>query len=322
MNDIITLLRPRFFSIKNGSRSRDKRNGYLKLLLLGSFGLVFWAGLFAISLRVLYYFKGIEQIGDILAFKLLSMILITSFALLLFSSILTNLAKLYLSRDLMLVHAMPVSAHKIFTARWIDSTLDSSWMVIIFTIPVFLAYGISFNCGPLFYLIMLLALPAMSIIASAISALLVTVAVILIPANRMKNIFILMGILFFVVMYLAIRLLKPETLVDPEVFDSVMVYISSLQTPASPWMPSTWIYDAIKAALIGDAAAGLFHLALAWSFAAFAGYITILVSDSDLLQGLFKNPDRSGTAVAQEKDLKMVLRAFYPARYRPLPKKK
>ena len=288
MNDIITLLRPRYFSIKNGSRSQDRQNSRLKVLLLGTIGLAFWAGLFAVSLRVLYYFKGIEQIGDILAFKLLSMILVTSFALLIFSSILTNLAKLYLSRDLLLVHAMPVATHKIFTARWIDSTLDSSWMVIIYTIPVFLAYGISFDCGPSFYGITLLTLPALSIIASAFSALLVTAAVILIPANRMKNVFILLGILFFVVMYLAIRLLQPETLVDPEVFDSVMVYISSLQTPASPWLPSTWVYDAIKAALNGNTAAGIFHLALAWSFAAVLVYIVVLLADLIYYRGFSK----------------------------------
>jgi ABC-2 type transport system permease protein len=288
MNDVLTLLKPRFISIKNGSRAGSRGHHRLKLAVLGTIGLAFWTGLFAVSLRVLYYFKGIEQIGDILAFKLLSMILITSFALLLFSSILTALAKLYLSRDLLLVHAMPIATHKIFSARWIDSTLDSAWMVIVYTIPVFLAYGIAFKSGPFFYLSTLLALPALSVIASALSALLVMVAVILIPANRMKNVFILLGILFFVVMYLAIRLLKPETLVDPEVFDTVLIYITSLQTPAAPWLPSTWAFDAIKAGLDGNMSTGLFHLALAWSFAAVMIYTIILVADRYYYTGFSK----------------------------------
>ena len=93
----------------------------MKFLLIGTFGFVFWSGLFAISLRVLTYFKGIEDIGDVLGLKLLSMILIISFALLIFSGILTSLSKLYLSRDLFLVHSMPVASHKIFLSRWIDS---------------------------------------------------------------------------------------------------------------------------------------------------------------------------------------------------------
>ena len=114
MNDILTLLKPRISSIRNSGFSKRSRGRAMKFLLIGTIGLVFWAGLFAISLRVLSYFKGIEDIGDILALKLLSMILITSFVLLIFSSILTSLSKLYLSRDLLLVHSLPVSSHKIF----------------------------------------------------------------------------------------------------------------------------------------------------------------------------------------------------------------
>ena len=118
------------------------------------------------SWRVLGYFQRIEDIGDLLAYKLLSMILIVSFALLLFSSILTSLAKLYLSRDLFLVHALPVASHRIFIARWLDSTADSSWMVIVFTMPVFLAYGIVFGAGVAYYTHTLVALGVLAVTAS------------------------------------------------------------------------------------------------------------------------------------------------------------
>jgi ABC-2 type transport system permease protein len=90
------------------------------------------------------------------------------------------------------------------------------------------------------------------------------------------------------VLYLSIRLLKPESLVDPEVFDSVLYYITSLQTPASPWLPSTWVYDAIKASLAGNVAAGLFHLALTWSFAVFLMYVIVLVADRFYYTGFSK----------------------------------
>ncbi len=111
MHDVIALLKPRIIAFRNGGQSKSKRTRVLKISVLGIIGVLFWSGLFAISLRVLLYFKGIEDIGDILNHKLLSMLLITSFALLIFSSILTSLSKLYLSRDLFLVHAMPVSPY-------------------------------------------------------------------------------------------------------------------------------------------------------------------------------------------------------------------
>jgi ABC-2 type transport system permease protein len=157
--------------------------------------------------------------------------------LLLFSGILTSLARLFLSRDLLLVHSLPVADHRIFIARWIDTTADSSWMVIVFTMPVFLAYGIVFGAGTTYYSCTLLSILLLSVIASALSALVVMIGVMIVPATRMRSVVMLMGVLLFVVLYLAIRLMRPEQLVDPEVFDSVLVYLSSLQAPAAPFLP-------------------------------------------------------------------------------------
>lgn len=248
-------------------------------------GALFWSGLFAISMRVLVYFKGIEDIGDILNYKLLSMMLITAFALLIFSSILTCLSKLYLSRDLLLVHSLPVACHKIFIARWIDSTVDSSWMVVIYTLPVFISFGIVYAAGPLYYISSCLSVFSLAIIASAFGATIVMIAVRVVPASRMKSIFVFLGILFFVILYLAIRLLKPELLVDPEVFDTVLVYITALQTPSSPLLPSTWAFDAIKDALTGAFSDSLFHMGLSWSFAGTLVFAIIVVADAVYYDG-------------------------------------
>jgi ABC-2 type transport system permease protein len=288
MNDILTLLKPRIWPFTNRSVRQNTRGGLLKLFFFGTIGLLFWVGIFVVALRVLTYFKGIAEIGDILGYKLLSMILIVSFALLIFSSILTSLSKLFLSRDLQLVHAMPVSSYKIFISRWIDSTVESAWMVVIFTLPIFLAYGIIYQSGFFYYANAAAALAALVVNASAISTIMVMVAVIVIPANRLKSIFIFLGILFFVVVYLVVRLSRPELLVDPEVFDTAMVYISSLETPQSPILPSTWAYDSILAGLSGAFKSGLFHTALAWSFAATIAFILIVVAEAIYFQGFSK----------------------------------
>jgi ABC-2 type transport system permease protein len=289
MNDIITLLKPRISSIRNSGFSKKSRGRKMKFLLIGIIGLVFWAGLFAISLRVLSYFKGIEDIGDILAFKLLSMLLITSFVLLIFSSILTSLSKLYLSRDLLLVHSLPVSSHKIFTARWIDSTVDSAWMVIIYTLPVFISYGIVYRSGFYFYLDIFLILMSLSITASALSSIMVMCAVIVVPASRMRSVFIFISLFFFVALYIAIRFLKPELLVDPEIFDSVLVYITALKTPSSPFLPTTWAFDSIKGVLSGSVADGMVHAFISLSFTGTLVFAIIILADSIYFKGFSKS---------------------------------
>jgi ABC-2 type transport system permease protein len=166
-------------------------------------------------------------------------------------------------------------------------------MVVIFTLPVFLAYGIVYQSGLFYYANAAAALAALVINASAISTIMVMVAVIVIPANRLKSIFIFLGILFFVVIYLAIRLSRPELLVDPEVFDTVMVYISSLETPQSSVLPSTWAYDSIKAGLNGAIKSGFFHTALAWSFSVTIAFVLIMVAEAIYFKGYSKTQTAS-----------------------------
>ena len=288
MNEVLTLLKPRIWPLRKRGLRRANGNSSVRLLLLGAIGLLFWGGIFAVSWRVLIYFKGIEDIGDILGYKLLSMMLVVSFALLLFSSILTSLSKLYLSRDLLLVHSLPVSSYKIFITRWIDSTIDSAWMVIIYTLPVFVSYGIVYQTGVFYYFNTMISIMCLAIIASAISTLMVMAAVIFIPASRMKSVFIFAGILFFVAIYLVIRLSQPELLVDPEVFDTVMVYITSLQTPSSPFLPSSWAYDSIRSALSGSISSSLFFTALSLSFAGMIVFAMIFLSDAIYFKGFSK----------------------------------
>ena len=60
MKEILALLKPRLWSFRNGSHAKDAKNSRLKGLLLGTVGLLFWAGIFVIFYRVLVYFQGVR----------------------------------------------------------------------------------------------------------------------------------------------------------------------------------------------------------------------------------------------------------------------
>jgi ABC-2 type transport system permease protein len=288
MRDIASLLAPRFRPLFRRGILANLRGGIWKMLFLTTLGGFLWWALFILAMRVLSYFRGIEEIGDILGYRMLSMILIISFALLLFSSILTALSKLYLAKDLLLVHSLPVATHKVFVARWVEATLDSSWMVVVFTSPVFGAYGVIYAVQPYYYAVTFLSLLSMAVIASTTSTLLVMAGVLIVPASRMKSVVVLLGVLFFVLLYLAIRLMRPEQLVDPEIFDSVLVYVTSLQTPSSPLLPTTWAFDGIRSALMRSEPNGLFHLALSMSCAGALLCLATVVADLVYFKGFSK----------------------------------
>jgi ABC-2 type transport system permease protein len=288
MNELIALLRPRLLAFKNGSASRTAGNRRIRYLLFAAIGLAFWVGAFLIFYRVLNYFQGIEEFGDILARKLLSMVFLTFFSLLVFSSIIASLSKLYLSRDLLLVHSLPVSGGKIFLARWLESTADSSWMVLLFSLPVFLSYGIVYRAGPFFYATAGMALIPLCLIASALSALAVVIAAVLLPAGRIRAVFVFFGLLLIMALILTFRLMRPERLVNPETFATLVLYLREMGTPGSPLLPTTWAFDSLNAALSGRKGEAFFHLSLAWSCAAALAFIVTWVAGAFYFAGYTK----------------------------------
>jgi len=288
MKDLFALLRPRLLAFKNGSASRTAGNRRIRYLLFAAIGLAFWVGAFLIFYRVLNYFQGVEEFGDVLARKLLSMVLLTFFSLLVFSSIVASLSKLYLSRDLLLVHSLPVSGGKIFLARWLESTADSSWMVILFSLPVFLSYGIVYRAGPFFYATAGMALIPLCLIASALSALAVVIAAVLLPAGRIRAVFVFFGLLLIMALILTFRLMRPERLVNPETFATLVLYLREMGTPGSPLLPTTWAFDSLNAALSGRKGETFFHLSLAWSCAAALAFIATWVAGAFYFAGYTK----------------------------------
>lgn len=284
MNDILVLLRPRMLSFRNA-----KNRSAARLLVFGGLGAAFWGGIFTVSLRILDYFQSIEELGDILAWKLLSMVIIIYFSLLIFSSILTALSKLYLSKDLMLVHALPAPARNIFLARWIESAMDSSWMIIIFTLPVLVSYGIIYSGGIWYYLLILLVMLFLSATASILSAIVVMITVIIIPPGRIKSIFIFLGLLLFLLLYMAFRLIRPERLVDPEAFSTALAYLSVIETPSSPLLPTTWAFNALMTALTGRAASSAMDIFLLMAFAGLMISVAVIIADAFYARGVSKS---------------------------------
>jgi ABC-2 type transport system permease protein len=90
----------------------------LKTLMLVLLGLGFWIFMFAISFRVLSYFRTIEGLGDLLALRLLSMILLTFFSILVFSNIVASLSTFYLSGELDILLSAPVRIEDVFRAKF------------------------------------------------------------------------------------------------------------------------------------------------------------------------------------------------------------
>ncbi len=259
-------MRPRRIAAANGLSRRNQSNSRIRIFLFAAVGLTFWLGTFAIFYRVLSYFQSVEDFGNILAIKLLSMMIITFFTLLLFSSIINSLSHLYLSRDLPLLHSLPVSLQDLFMSRWLSSVFDSSWMVAAFSLPIFLSYGLVFEAGVYFYIAALCAVFCLCLCASAISSLVVLLGAAALPAGKIRTLFVILGVALAMLLIVVLRMIRPEQLVNPDSFASVVLYLNSMQALSWPYLPTTWIADAVRHALNGEWKTSLFNLALSLSF--------------------------------------------------------
>jgi ABC-2 type transport system permease protein len=276
---VLTLLSPRWWALKNvcrrGGRGTLVKGGSLLAITLG-----FWVGVFIIFHRVLRYFQGVEELGDLLAYKLLSMVFLTFFGLLLFSNILVALSTFFLSRDLATIHATPVAMPELFAARFVETILESSWMVLLFGIPIFTAYGLTYRAAAGYYLGLVSVIVPYLIIAAASGVTMTMLLVQLLPAQRTRDVLFLLSILLGILLYFLFRFMRPERLVDPDAFTSVVAYFRALSAPSSPYLPSTWATEAIWPLLRSTSTSSAFYQGFIWMTAAAAvvvsGGVTLL----------------------------------------------
>ncbi|HEU5303261.1 MAG TPA: hypothetical protein VFU40_01345 [Gemmatimonadales bacterium] len=222
-------------------RIRQEQSGSsARALLLALIALVFWAAVFGIAFRVLRYFRGVEDIGNLMAGKMLDVILLAFLSILLLSNIITALSTFFLAKDLDLLVASPVRGWRLYLAKLAETVLHSSWMVALLSLPIFTAYGMVYRGGPLFPLVALaafvpyLVLPAVA--GTAVTMLLVNVF----PARRTRELLGLVATGAVVIVVVSLRFLRPEQLARPEGFRNLVEYLAVLRTPTSPWLPSEW----------------------------------------------------------------------------------
>jgi ABC-2 type transport system permease protein len=291
MKNLFLLVSPRIYGLKNSifkTSSAIRRKAIIMVVV----GLIFWGLMFILSTRMLIYFQSIEVIGDLLAHHLLSMIFLTFFSLLIFSNIITSLSNLYLSADLELCHSSPSDLEEIFLSRSIYTLIDSSWMVMIFGLPVIMAYAYVYLPGTGFYFSLIHMGFAVSIVATGIGILFTMIMVSIFPAHRTRDVIMLLVLLMIVALYLMFRLLRPERLVDPDAFFSVMQYLTSLEAPDHPYLPTHWITETLWRFLKGSSGKdNLFEIALLWSTAAAIVVINIWVAEGIYLKGFSKSQE-------------------------------
>ncbi|MBI3568330.1 MAG: hypothetical protein HY084_09060 [Gemmatimonadetes bacterium] len=282
---LLHILEPKWLTARARALANERGRG-ARFTILAVVGLLFWGFIFGVLYKLLAYFRGVQEIGPLLAGKLLGLMLVSFFSILLLSNVITALSSFFLAKDLDLLVSGPVDWLRLYGAKLLETVVASRWMVALMAIPMFAAYGVVYHGGwffaPFAALTFLPFLVVPSVIGSAVTLVLVNVF----PARRTRDILSVIAIAAASAIVLLFRLVRPERLARPEGFRSLVDFVSVLRTPTSPFLPSEWVQRAIMGELGGTPDWLAFYLL--WSTAAACIVIGAMLHRSLYLSGFSK----------------------------------
>ena len=248
---LVHVLTPKWRTALTRARQERDAGGRGKAIVLGVVALIFWSAVFGVLFRVLRYFKRTEEIGALLAGKLLGILLLSFASVLLLSNVITALSSYFLAKDLDLLVSSPVDHLRIYLAKLLETVIASSGMVALMAVPIFTAYGVVYHGGPLFapwavaLFVPSLLLPA--VIGVAVTTILVNTF----PARRTRDLLSIIALGAAAGVILLFRIIRPERLARPEGFRNLLDFITVLRTPTSPFLPSEWVAKGVMTYLTG-----------------------------------------------------------------------
>jgi len=258
------LLRPHLFATRNRARRRQ-RGDLSRGLVFGGIGVVVCAVLFRASAWLAGQLTGYAELGDYLLRLGLSWLFLTFLSFLAFSGVVTALSTFFLSDDLRLLVAAPVATRRLFHARFLRTVVQSSWMVVIFLVPVLMGVGWARCATPAYYLTAVLTVVPFAIIPVAAGTAATLVLVNTFPARRARDLLMLMGLLFAASLVILLRFIRPEQLMKVESLPDLTDFFATLQSPITPLLPSFWAGETIFATLRGGR--DLLHAGALWTTA-------------------------------------------------------
>ena len=239
-----TLLTPKW----RGALARlrqERRGSWAKLTLFVVAGGLFWTAIFGIAFRVLSYIQQVADIGDLLAGKVLGIILLALHSILLLSNVITALSTNFLAKDLDMLVAAPVGWPRLYLAKLSETVVHSSWMVGLLALPIFTAYGIVYSGGLLFPFVALAAFIPFLVLPAVIGTIFTSLLVNVFPARRTRELLGLIGLGALVTVVILLRFMRPEQLARPEGFRNFVDYLAALRTPTNPLLPSEWTQEMV-----------------------------------------------------------------------------
>ena len=306
---LLHLLKPKWLTARARTLAAEQGRG-ARFLLLAIVGSLFWAFIFGVVYRLLTYFRGVAEIGPLLAGKLMGLMLVSFLGILLLSSIITALSSFFLAKDLDLLVSGPVDWLHLYSAKLLETIIASSWMVALMAVPMFTAFGVAYSGGWSFAPFAVAVMVPFFVIPSALGSAVTLVLVNIFPARRTRDILSVIAVMSAAGVVLLFRLVRPEKLARPEGFRSLVDFVAVLRTPTSPMLPSEWVQKSVMGLL--TAQPDWLAVYMLWATAAALVVIGAVLHRSLYLDGFSKAQESAQRYVRGNRLTRWLMYALIP----------
>jgi ABC-2 type transport system permease protein len=258
-------------------------------MMFGAVGVVVCWALFQGAFWLTTQLASYDELGDYLLRLGLSWLFLTFLSFLAFSGVVTSLSTFFLSDDLRLLLAAPVSVRRLFHARFLRTVAQASWMVVIFLAPVLMGIGRARCAGAGFYVAAFATTIPFAVLPVAAGSLVTLFLVNTFPARRARDILMLMGLLFAASLVILLRFIRPEQLMRVESLPDLTDFFATLQSPITPMLPSFWAGETLFASLRGSA--DWLHLGALWLSASAAIVLTRMANERWYFTGFSRSQE-------------------------------
>ena len=305
------LLWPRLRSIVNAPRARHGRTPK-RIIVFGALGVIFMLGCYFGAAWLFRAFLQAEFLAELLIRRTVGIVLLFFGGLLIFSNTVTAFSTFFAADDLPLLLSAPIPVGRLFLARFVDTWVQSSWMMLVFALPMMAAVGPVLGASWWFYVVLPLVLLPLTLMATAVGCLLTLALARVFPARRTQEVLVVLALLGFVGVYFAFRMADPERFLDPDGFGDLMSLIASLKQDGASLNPAEWTVDVLFG-LIRGGSEGLSDGTLGSALCLITGAPALIALATWLARGVYL----TGFQIAQEgrSDAPKAGKSRRPARY-------
>ncbi len=182
-SEVWNLGRVRWRSLVHAAR-QFVRGSKLRITVIVGVGVMFWALMFAMFLRIFIFLNQFESIQAILIDYLFAFFFLALFVMMAISNGIICYTSLFRSDETSFLLALPVRLENVFAYKSAESIVFSSWGMVTLVVPMILAYGLVMSVPWYFYPVSFLTAIVFVLLPTELGALGALLVTLIMPRHK------------------------------------------------------------------------------------------------------------------------------------------